>query len=665
MEAARAGKGPPGRQTGATPDARVCDPGIGPARMDRRPSDGPVLPVELAACVGLLPAAFLSAVHDRARRVGAGGDEVLRCAGRVRDDEMAQVLADHLGLPLVQAVDGLFVPASPVPAAVADWAKGLLRTGVHAGFDASRRVVFTLAVRGRAVRRLARALRVDPSLRARLRLIAPDALRRQVMEEAGEAIAHDAAFAFRDAAPDRSAGALKASRALLALTIVIAAVAGGGAVLAPELTFLATLALLSLIFLSWIALRLAGCRFDADDAEPLPAQDPAIEDRHLPVYTLLIPLYKEAASVPRLLAAMRALDYPPEKLDIKLVVEADDGETRAAIAAAGLPPQMEEVVVPNVGPRTKPKALNMGLTFARGTYVAVFDAEDQPEEDQLRRAVAAFRRGGRRVACVQAKLCVDNGAERWISGHFAAEYAGQFDVLLPILSALNLPILLGGTSNHFRRDVLEDLGGWDAFNVTEDADLGIRLARTGWRTEVIASTTFEEAPVTLGGWLGQRTRWFKGWAQTLLVHGRHPRSLLRDLGWRGAATVGVLTLGPFVSALLHPFGMALLGWNLARGTLGALGDNWMEVFTSALTYATLAVGYGGTALTMSVGLARRGDRLRGSLFWTIPLYWLLLSLAAWRAVIELIRRPYHWEKTAHGISTRRLPLWSRRLRNSA
>jgi hypothetical protein len=129
--------------------------------------------------------------------------------------------------------------------------------------------------------------------------------------------------------------------------------------------------------------------------------------------------------------------------------------------------------------------------------------------------------------------------------------------------------------------------------------------------------------------------------------------------------VGVLTLGPFVSALLHPFGMALLGWNLARGTLGALGDNWMEVFTSALTYATLAVGYGGTALTMSVGLARRGDRLRGSLFWTIPLYWLLLSLAAWRAVIELIRRPYHWEKTAHGISTRRLPLWSRRLRNSA
>lgn len=346
------------------------------------------------------------------------------------------------------------------------------------------------------------------------------------------------------------------------------------------------------------------------------------------------------------------------------MVEADDHETRRAIAAFGLPPHMEEVAVPDIGPRTKPKALNVALAFARGRYVAVFDAEDQPEPDQLRRALAAFRAGGRSVACVQARLCIDNGDTSWISAHFAAEYAGHFDVLLPILSALRLPILLGGTSNHFRRDVLERVGGWDPFNVTEDADLGIRLAREGWRTRMIASSTFEEAPVSRRAWIGQRSRWLKGWAQTLLVHGRDPRSLVRELGWQQSLAFFVLTAGPYAAALVHPFCLALLGWHAAAGVLGEPCGSIAEVVASALTYSTFVIGYLGTALTMVVGLRRRRMRLPPLLLPSIPIYWLLLSYAAWRALVELVRRPHHWEKTEHGISNRAPGGLASRLRSS-
>lgn len=665
MEALRARKGvsgePCNRPSREAAKARSGSPREEPLFRAAGAGEKPRLPFELAAFEHLLPPAFLLGIGRRARQLGVGGDEVLRCGGYVREEEAADAMARRLGLPLVDAIDDLGPPQLPAPGATLDWAKGLLRTGVHAALDGGGRVVFTIAAQGRSVARLARALRVDPGLRARTRLIAPGALRRQVMRETGDAIAADAAFAFRDTAPAASAGALDSRQLvpLLALGVMASLIVTW--MLAGALSLLIVQSLLSLIFLSWTMLRLAGCYFiPTDDAPELD-----LDDRHLPVYTLLIPLYKEAKSVPGLISAMRALDYPPEKLDIKLVVEADDADTRAAIAAIGLPAHMEEVAVPNVGPRTKPKALNMALAFARGSYVAVFDAEDEPEEDQLKRALAAFRKGGSRVACVQARLCVDNGAERWISGHFAAEYAGQFDVLLPVLNALKMPILLGGTSNHFRRDILEQLGGWDPFNVTEDADLGIRLARAGWRTEVIASSTFEEAPVALRAWLGQRTRWLKGWAQTILVHGRNPRALVRDLGWRGTAAMLVLTAGPFASALLHPFCLLLLAWHVLLGDFGEACTTWAEVVTSALTYVNLGAGYFATAFIIRTGLARRGETLRSDLVWTIPVYWLLLSLAAWRAVVDLVRRPYHWEKTAHGLSLRRPALRPRMVRSSA
>ena len=218
------------------------------------------------------------------------------------------------------------------------------------------------------------------------------------------------------------------------------------------------------------------------------------------------------------------MNYPLEKLDIKLVLEPNDHETQQALARLQLGPPFEIVIAPNYGPRTKPKALNAALPFVRGKFVAVFDAEDRPERDQLRMALEAFTEADESLACVQARLTIDNTADSWLTRIFTAEYAGLFDVFLPGLASWRLPLPLGGSSNHFRTDVLRRIGAWDPYNVTEDADLGMRLARFGYRTEVINSTTYEEAPGRVGPWLRQRTRWFKGWMQTWLVHMRSPRA---------------------------------------------------------------------------------------------------------------------------------------------
>jgi cellulose synthase/poly-beta-1,6-N-acetylglucosamine synthase-like glycosyltransferase len=233
----------------------------------------------------------------------------------------------------------------------------------------------------------------------------------------------------------------------------------------------------------------------------------------LPVYTLVIALYREAAVAKRLIEALQKLTYPREKLDVKLVLEPDDHETQSALAEMKLHAPFEIIIAPNVGPRTKPKALNAALPYARGSYIAVYDAEDCPEPDQLRLALEAFAADDARLACVQARLTIDNTSDSWLTRLFTAEYAGLFDVFLPGLAAWRLPLPLGGSSNHFRTAVLRKIGAWDPYNLTEDADLGMRLARLGYRTAVIQSTTYEEAPAHLRSWLHQRTRWFKGWVR--------------------------------------------------------------------------------------------------------------------------------------------------------
>lgn len=381
---------------------------------------------------------------------------------------------------------------------------------------------------------------------------------------------------------------------------------------------------------------------------PARALDPRWLDRgydsRLPTFSVLVPLYREASVVRPLVKAMARLDYPSDRLEILFITEADDTATRRALLEAALGAHMRIVTVPRGRPKTKPRALNYALQDARGTLVAVFDAEDQPDPDQLRRAAVEFVRGGPRLACVQARLAISNGDDSFLSRQFMLEYAALFGGILPALDDLGLPIPLGGASNHFRRDVLLRCGGWDPFNVTEDADLGIRLARLGYEVSVVDSETLEEAPVGWRVWLGQRTRWIKGWMQTYLVHMRRPVRLWRDLGaWRFAG-FQITVCASLISMLAHPWFYVFCG---LRGVLGQriLPENG---FLISLCAADLIAGYASAALLILA--TSTGGKLAGRLFSVVflPVYWLAISFAAYRAILDLTLRPHFWEKTMHG-----------------
>jgi cellulose synthase/poly-beta-1,6-N-acetylglucosamine synthase-like glycosyltransferase len=431
---------------------------------------------------------------------------------------------------------------------------------------------------------------------------------------------------------------------LLALSLAFAL----GLLAEPRATLIGLFAALALPFLFVVLLR--GVALWAHFSAPAPDTGAGALEKgedELPRYSVLVPLFREADVVGDLVAALSRIDYPPDRLEVLLVTESVDEETRAAIAGTPLPAHMQVVVVPDGTPRTKPRALNHALELASGEFVVVYDAEDCPEPSQLRRALAVFAGSVAPVGCVQARLNIYNPRQNWLTRQFTIEYTALFDCLLPALERLGLPVPLGGTSNHFPRPVLEEVGGWDAYNVTEDADLGIRLARAGFEIRVLESTTWEEAPARLGGWLRQRTRWLKGWMQTYLVHMRQPRRLLRELGLFRFAGLQVLMGGMILSALVHPWFYALAAADAARGlaidvplTLPSHALWWLGFVNLVAGYVT------GMALGV-VALAGRGWLRLAAHAALMPLYWLLVSAAAYRALWQLVRAPYVWEKTAH------------------
>ena len=420
------------------------------------------------------------------------------------------------------------------------------------------------------------------------------------------------------------------------------------AVLGMWLAPLPTTALLAASLGSLYLLQ-ASLYFSAALQPPAPPVTPArlLPDAELPTYTVLVPLYRERRVLPQLFRALARLDYPAEKLDIKLLVEEDDDETRNALSAYVLPDYMEVLVAPRGRPRTKPRALNYGLAFARGDLVCIFDAEDVPHPAQLRVAASIFAEAEENVACLQAPLAWHNADRSFFTRMISIEYAAHFRVVLPWLAALGLPLPLGGTSNHFRLKALLDVGGWDPFNVTEDADLGLRLARFGWRVSMLPRVgTLEEACETHRAWRHQRARWIKGWLQTLLVHLRQPPRFAREAGAGGMVVLlAILGTGVFGS-LLHPL---LLGWTLwdlfmAPPHVASAG----EALLRALSLVVLGAGYMGALCVSLAGLHRtRQWRL---LPWValLPLYWLFISAAAWLALWDFARRPHHWRKTSHG-----------------
>jgi cellulose synthase/poly-beta-1,6-N-acetylglucosamine synthase-like glycosyltransferase len=374
-----------------------------------------------------------------------------------------------------------------------------------------------------------------------------------------------------------------------------------------------------------------------------------LREEEMPTYTILVPMFREPEVLPILAHALRQLDYPLAKLDIKIVLEEGDHETIDATKALGLEGVFEIIRVPPSMPQTKPKACNYALKFARGELLVIYDAEDKPEPDQLRKVVAAFQAAPANTACIQCRLNYYNSTENWLTRMFTLDYALWFDLMLPGLERLNLPIPLGGTSNHFKIDVLRELHAWDPFNVTEDADLGIRMTQKGYRVGIIDSTTYEEANCATGNWIRQRSRWIKGYMQTFLVHSRRPVSFVRDHGLLPALGFVFFIGGTMLSGLLNPlFWGIFLAW-LITGTAG-----FTSVFPPVLlclALFNLLLGNGLFIYLTMIAPFRRGWLELTPYGLTVFWYWMLTSIAAFKGLWQLIVNPFYWEKTQHGIST--------------
>jgi len=377
----------------------------------------------------------------------------------------------------------------------------------------------------------------------------------------------------------------------------------------------------------------------------------AIPDRELPIYSVLMAAYRESEVIADTIRALERLDYPADRLEIMVLLESDDSATIQAARAAEAAGNVQIVLVPGSHPRTKPKACNYGLTQARGDVVTIYDAEDRPEPLQLRRAVAAFRKLGPEVVCLQAKLAYHNATQNLITRLFAIEYLTWFQMLLPALAARGGPVPLGGTSMHIIRPVLDRVGGWDPYNVTEDADLGVRLQRLGYQTEVLDSTTYEEANSDFINWMKQRSRWYKGYLQTWLVHMRHPVRLRRELGTEPFISFS-LTVGatPLV-ALVNP-----IFWVLTLLWFGLKVHFVQALFPPSVYYAGLlcmVLGNFTLAYLSAVAIRSTGhSHLLGAVLLS-PIYWAMMSVAALKAFVQLVSAPHFWEKTTHGLDKAR------------
>ncbi|MEO1453674.1 MAG: glycosyltransferase family 2 protein [Pseudomonadota bacterium] len=371
----------------------------------------------------------------------------------------------------------------------------------------------------------------------------------------------------------------------------------------------------------------------------------AAPDGDLPHISVLVPLLRETDITRALTDRLGALDYPRERLDILFVLEQSDSGTHAALRARHLGPGMRTVTVPPGTIRTKPRALNFALDFAQGEIIGIYDAEDAPDPGQLRTVAAAFAHVPAKVACLQGKLDFYNAKATWLTRCFTIDYATWFRVFLPGLARLGFAIPLGGTTLFLRRTALEQIGRWDAHNVTEDADLGIRLARHGYETRIIDTTTAEEATARVRPWIRQRSRWLKGYALTYAVHMRNPAQLYRDLGLRRFLGFQVLFLGTLTLFLCAPLFWTfwVLPFALPHPLFGQIATALL-IPMIALFLVSEAVSLTGQLLAISAPRHRR--------LWAwlpaMQVYYPLAVIAAYKGIGQIILRPYFWEKTDHG-----------------
>ncbi|MBO3758459.1 glycosyltransferase [Ciceribacter sp. L1K22] len=580
----------------------------------------------------------IAAAADNAARRGTTIEQELLATGWIREEAYYAALARLAGLPFVDALD---------PEAVMD-VEGmdvlLQRPTMLRVYDRRRAPSVAIIPQAGRMENLLDSIAAMPTLSKSLVVTTPSAMRAAVWKAGETRRALNVSASLFERQPRFSARIVMTG---LQGFVLGAASAGAGLGLAlfggPVL--LALHASVSSFYLAALALRGGALLYAIRELLPIDRHTP---DEDLPVYTVIVALYREAPVAAQLLKALDRLDWPKSRLDVKLVCEADDRDTIDALRALRPGPHCEIVEVPPIGPRTKPKALSYVLGAARGEYVAVYDAEDRPHPLQLREACHRFRHMPDKVACLQAPLIISNAQASWVSALFAVEYAGLFRGLLPVLARLRMPLPLGGTSNHFRTRILREVGGWDPYNVTEDADLGLRLYRLGYRCGVLRRQTLEDAPTEMGVWMRQRTRWFKGWLQTWLVVMRDGGRARREMGLLAYVVFHLLVGGMLLSALLHPVMLitvlssvfAMLGAPRPPLSLLQVGLIAVDIVNVLGAYACF-LGLGAVAM---IGYEKR---LIGWRWLAVPLYWMMMAAAAWRAVYELRRRPFHWAKTPH------------------
>jgi cellulose synthase/poly-beta-1,6-N-acetylglucosamine synthase-like glycosyltransferase len=605
------------------------------------------LPVDVGFLAGNVVAEdTLCRIAAIARRKGLEASEVLIARQVMTRDQYLAELARYIGAdfePLAPPAEELLVPNSIESGALAMWS---LPENAYVMRNGKRHLL--LAPRGNKVVALLNALGGHCPTHRSITIVPPKSLRFRLFERLQRFVLRQAIDHLSDkyshfSARQRLTIAQWLGAGALAMVLLFALL------LAPKATILVACCMLSLCFCCSILLR---CRLIArlDGLGRQPEIEHRAEPEDWPTYSVLVPLYREESQIRDLLASLRALKWPGEKLEIFLICEGDDAATIAAVRAADMPAGGRLIVCPRSEPRTKPKALNFALPLCAGEFLVIYDAEDRPSPNQLLQAWTLFRRGSDRLACLQAPLLTHNRTNGWLASMFAIEYDTLFLGTLPALEGLTSVFPLGGTSNHFRTAALRAVGCWDPFNVTEDADLGIRLARNGFHTGVISLPTIEEAPERFQIWFGQRKRWLKGWMQTLLVHMRDPKRTCTDLGWRNFFYLQLLLTCQVLSTLSHPFFIAIAGYQifaLLQGEpytpfgLAILGISIFNLVGGYSSYGFLA---------MAVRIHAKRSSPSAWLLLTFPAYWLCMSLACWGAVWQLIRAPFHWEKTEHGLA---------------
>jgi glycosyltransferase XagB len=583
-----------------------------------------------------------------ARRKGMAASEVLIGRGVISRQHYLRALASHIGAEYLDA------PPDATSVAVeklhSDPVTALFRLPRVMRFRQGGGAFLAIAPEQSEPARLIESVRDSPQAGSRICLIESSKLRHAWFDYFSPEMLSQACRHLMTRYPAFSANPRLSYWQGFTLAIMGALLAAG-LLLAGDRTLLALFALSSVFYTAstllraYLIVRLDSVEVEFRDASRFTETD----EEDLPVYSVLSALLEETDQVAALVEALDALDWPRSRREIFLVCESRDQKTIDAIGALDLPDGFRLVICPDAEPRTKPKALNYALPLTSGEFIVIYDAEDRPHPGQLREAYEEFRRNDEKLACVQAPLAIYNDAQNWLTTMFAFEYDVLFRGILPVLASLKAPMPLGGTSNHFRTEILRTVGSWDPHNVTEDADLGIRLARHGYRCGTISLPTLEEAPPNLGAWRKQRSRWLKGWIQTMLVHWRNPLRTARQLGWRSSLILHLFLTSNVVSVIAHPF---LATFTLYQLYLVLAGYDYgtVPLIMFGAGFFTLAAGYTTYGCFACALFKRIGPSRRKRHYVSLPFYWLLISYAGWRGLLELFHKPFHWEKTEHGMA---------------